>query len=69
MDTSEKIYQLLFVCTHNSACSIMSEGFLNSLGGNRFHGHSAGSQPSGSVHSFSLTTLQRMHIPVAHCGR
>ena len=69
MDTPEKIYQVLFVCTHNSARSIMAEGLLNSLGGSRFHGHSASSQPSGNVHPFALTTLQRMHIPVAHCGR
>ena len=64
MDTPEKIYQVLFVCTHNSARSIMAEGLLNSLGGSRFHGNSAGSQPSGNVQPFALTTLQRMHIPV-----
>lgn len=63
MDTPNKTYQVLFICTHNSARSIMAEGLLNSLGGGRFQAHSAGSQPSGSVHPFALKTLQRMHVP------
>ena len=63
MNTPAKIYQVLFICTHNSARSIMAEGLLNSLGGGRFQGHSAGSQPSGIVHPFALKTLQRMRIP------
>ena len=62
MNTPDKIYQVLFICTHNSARSIMAEGLLNSLGSGRFQGHSAGSQPSGNVHPFALATLQRMHI-------
>ena len=60
---NDKIYNVLFICTHNSARSIMAEGLLNSLGGGRFKAFSAGSQPAGSVHPFALSTLQKMHLP------
>ena len=56
-------YNVLFVCTHNSARSILAEGLLNSLGGGHFVGHSAGSQPAGAVNPHALKTLERMHIP------
>ena len=62
MNPPDQTYQVLFICTHNSARSIMAEGLLNSLGGGRFQAHSAGSQPSGSVHPFALKTLQRLRI-------
>lgn len=60
-----KIHNVLFVCTHNSARSILAEALLNSLGGGAFVGYSAGSAPSGAVNPFALQTLQRMHIPTA----
>ena len=60
---SDKIYNVLFVCTHNSARSIMAEGLLNSLGGGRVMACSAGSQPGGSVNPFALKTLTALHIP------
>ena len=59
---SDKVYKVLFVCSHNSARSIMAEGLLNSMGRGRFVAYSAGSHPSGSVHPFALKTLASMHI-------
>ena len=60
---SDKVYNVLFVCTHNSARSILAEGLLNSLGRGRFVAHSAGSHPGGGVNPFTLKTLTRLHIP------
>lgn len=60
---SDKVYNVLFVCTHNSARSIMAEGILNSLGGGRFRAFSAGSHPGAAVHPFALKTLSELHIP------
>jgi arsenate reductase (thioredoxin) len=58
-----KPYHVLFICTHNSARSIMAEGVLNSAGQGRFVAHSADSQPSGQVHPMALATMQKMHLP------
>jgi arsenate reductase (thioredoxin) len=60
---SEKIYNVLFVCTGNSARSIIAEGLTTSLGGRRFKAFSAGSRPSGRVHPLALSTLRQWHIP------
>ncbi len=60
---SDKVYNVLFVCTHNSARSIMAEGILNRLGHGRFQAFSAGSHPGASVNPFALKTLSAMHIP------
>lgn len=59
----DKVYHVLFVCTHNSARSIMAEGMLNSLGHGRFRAYSAGSHPGPSVHPFALKTLAALRIP------
>jgi len=59
----DKVYNALFICTHNSARSILAEGLLNSMGRGRFVAHSAGSHPSGTINPFALKTLASMHIP------
>ncbi|WP_430421594.1 arsenate reductase ArsC [Methylibium petroleiphilum] len=61
---TDKSYNVLFVCTHNSARSILAEGLLNHAGDRRFKAYSAGSQPAGAVNPFALLTLSRMGIPV-----
>ncbi|MBA3591838.1 arsenate reductase ArsC [Methylibium sp.] len=58
---SEKTYQVLFVCTGNSARSILAEGLMNHAG--VFVAHSAGSRPSGTVNPFALSTLRDLRLP------
>jgi arsenate reductase len=60
---ADKIYQVLFVCTGNSARSILAEGLLNSLGKGRFVAHSAGSQPKDKPHPVALKTLAAHGMP------
>jgi arsenate reductase len=55
---------VLFLCTGNSARSILAESYLNYAGGRRFHAFSAGSFPKGEVHPLSLETLLEAGIPV-----
>ena len=60
---TSKVYNVLFICTGNSARSILAEGLLNHLGRGRFIAHSAGSHPGGTVNPFALSTLQALRIP------
>jgi arsenate reductase len=60
---SGKVYQVLFVCTGNSARSILAEGLLNALGRGRFVAHSAGSRPKDRPHPLALKTLAANRIP------
>ena len=60
---SEKVYNVLFICTGNSARSILTEGLMDHLGAGRFKAWSAGSHPNGTVNPFALQTLATWHIP------
>src|SRR4030095_1135724 len=64
LPVSEKPSHVLFLCTGNSARSIMAEVMLNHLGQGRVTAYSAGSHPKGTVHPLALETMQSMGLAV-----
>jgi arsenate reductase (thioredoxin) len=61
MQVTPQPYNVLFLCTHNSARSILGECVMNKLGAGLFKGYSAGSQPSGRVHPMAVDLARQLH--------
>ena len=63
-EQSSRVFNVLFLCTGNSARSILAESILMKLGAGKFRAFSAGSQPKGAVHPLALKTLASLCYPV-----
>lgn len=60
--SEHKVYNVLFLCTHNSARSIMGEALIDHLGKGKFKGYSAGSMPATAPNPFALETLAHLNL-------
>jgi arsenate reductase len=61
--TDDRVYNVLFLCTHNSARSIMGEVILNYVGRGRYKGFSAGRMPAATPNPYTLRTLENLRFP------
>lgn len=62
---SDRVFNVLFLCTHNSARSVIAEAIMNDIGRGRFKAYSAGSQPSGRVNPHAIDMLSKLNYDVS----